>query len=122
MAQVPIRAPTASRMKIAPIPELTLAIAASRSDSVEWPRRQPMKATIIVATVSATWLGPLAPASPNRTYESATSPIRLKTAIRASVSVSGWGLSGLLTRDSCHRLTGVDQKSTASRMIGQVMQ
>jgi len=67
MAQVPISAPTASRMKIAPMPELTLAIAASRRESSVWPRRQPMNATIMVATVSATWLGPPAPASPNRT-------------------------------------------------------
>jgi hypothetical protein len=53
-------------MKIAPIPEPTLAIAASRSASSEWPRRQPTKTAIIVATVSATWLGPPAPPSPKR--------------------------------------------------------
>ena len=63
---MPISEPTASRMKIAPMPEPTLATAASRSESSVWPRRQPMNTAIMVATTSATWFGPAAPASPNR--------------------------------------------------------
>ena len=39
-AQVPISAPTASRMKIADRPVVTLATAASRSASIVWPCRQ----------------------------------------------------------------------------------
>ena len=66
IAQVPISAPTANRMKIAPMPVATLSVAASPRDSSEWPRRQPMNTAIIVATTSATWFGPTAPASPNR--------------------------------------------------------
>ena len=38
-AQVPIRAPTDSRMKIAGSPAVTLATAASRRSSIEWPCR-----------------------------------------------------------------------------------
>ena len=56
--------PTASRMKIAPMPELTLATAASWSEASVWPRRRAMTTAIMVATDSATWLGPLAPPSP----------------------------------------------------------
>ncbi len=51
---------------MAPMPVLTLLVAASPSDSSEWPRRQPMNTAIMVATTSATWFGPAAPASPNR--------------------------------------------------------
>ena len=66
IAQVPISAPTANRMKIAPIPELTLATAASLSSCSVWPRRHPRNTVIIVATTMPTWLGPLAPPSLNR--------------------------------------------------------
>ena len=43
---------------MAPMPVLTLLVAASPRDSSEWPRRQPMNTAIIVATTSATWFGP----------------------------------------------------------------
>ena len=51
---------------MAPMPDPTLATAASRSESSVWPRRQATSTATMVATTSATWLGPEAPASPNR--------------------------------------------------------
>ena len=62
IAQVPIRAPTANRMKMAPIPELTLAIAASLSSCSVWPRRHPRNTAIIVATTDADLVGAARPA------------------------------------------------------------
>ena len=77
------------------MPVATLSAAALPRTSSEWPRRQPMNTAIIVATTSATWFGPTAPASPNRKYDSATSRMRLATGMIASINVSGCGESGL---------------------------
>ncbi len=66
IAQAPISDPTASRMKIAPMPEPTLATAAAWRSASLCPRRHAMKTAIIVATTSATWFGPPAPLSPKR--------------------------------------------------------
>ena len=66
IGQVPIRAPTASRMKIAVRPVETLAIAASRRSATEWPRRQATSIATSAQKMSAIWFGPAAAASPNR--------------------------------------------------------
>ena len=58
IAQVPISAPTASRMKIAGSPVVTLATAASRRSAIEWPCRQATKVATIAQKTSATWFGP----------------------------------------------------------------
>ncbi len=66
MAHAPVSAPTANRMKIALTPVLTLPIAASRNCSDVYPARRPITSATSAASTSATWFGPLAPASPNR--------------------------------------------------------
>ena len=65
-AQVPIRAPTDSRMKMAGSPAVTLATAASRRSAMEWPCHQATAIATIEQKTSATWFGPEAAASPNR--------------------------------------------------------
>ena len=46
---------------MAPMPDPTLATAASRSESSVWPRRQATNTATMVATTSATWFGPQSP-------------------------------------------------------------
>ena len=94
-AQLPISAPTAKRMKIAPMPLATLAEAASVSSAIVHPRRAAISTAIIAATVSATWFGPFAPASPKRKKESATSTISAATGTRASRGLGGRGAGSI---------------------------
>ena len=81
------------------MPVETLSAAALPRDSSACPRRQPMNTASIVASTSATWFGPTAPASPNRKYDSPTSAMRLATGTIASVSVTGCGSAARFMRD-----------------------
>jgi hypothetical protein len=77
------------------MPVLTLATAASPSDGSECPRRQPMNAAIIVATTRPTWFGPPGTAIAEKIVRETHQHNRLATAMIASVSVTGRGVSVL---------------------------
>ena len=93
-AQVPISAPTASRMKTADSPVVTLATAASRSASIVWPCRQATKAAMIAQKTSATWFGPAAAASPKRKNDSPSRKTSAATGTSAAARPRGLGVSG----------------------------
>ncbi len=97
-AQVSISAPTASRMKIAERPVLTLATAASRRSTIEWPWRQATQVATSEQKTSATWLGPAAAASPNRKRERPSRPTNAATGTRAAARPSGSDVLDRLTR------------------------
>ena len=91
-AQVPISAPTARRMKIAGSPAMTLATAASRKSSIEWPCRQATVMARIEQKTSATWFGPDAASSPNRKNDSPSNPTSATTGTSAAARPSGSGV------------------------------
>ena len=93
-AQVPISAPTDSRMKIAGSPAVTLATAASRRSSIECPCRQATAIARIEQKTSATWFGPDAAASPNRKNDSPSRPTSATTGTSAAARPRGTGVSG----------------------------
>ena len=94
IAQVPISAPTASRMKIAVRPVETLAIPASRRSATEWPRRQATKEATIAQKTSAIWFGPAAAASPKSTKDNPSRPTSVATGTRAATRPGGCGDEG----------------------------
>ena len=67
MFHVPISAPTARRMKIAPIAEVTPPMAASRSLAAVYPFLNATSPATIALVSSATCSGPFAASMPNST-------------------------------------------------------
>jgi hypothetical protein len=99
------------------------ATTAVRMSSQAWPFFQASPAARVAASVSATWFGPSVASSPNRRKLAPTSAIRAPTATRESVRLGGLGWrpdSILGHRDPA--CAGRPQKSTESRISGQVMQ
>src|SRR3569833_3156821 len=92
MFQVPIRPPTASRMKIAPTAEVTPPTAASATAATVYPFLKAINAANAALRNSATCSGPSVAATPNIEMVSASRPIRTKTGSRASSSVGARGV------------------------------
>ncbi len=91
MFHVPISAPTASRMKIAPIAEVTPPMAASRSAAAVWPFLNATSPATIALVSNATCSGPLAASIPNSTIVSVSSAISTSTGMSASRNDGGRG-------------------------------
>ena len=94
MFQVPIRAPTASRMKTALIAEVMPPTAASRTLAVEWPFLNATRAATTALVKSATWSGPPVASVPNRAMVSAMRKISATTGMSASSRLGSRGVLG----------------------------
>ena len=66
MFQVPMSAPTARRMKIAPTAEVTPPTAASATPATVYPFLNAIRLANAALSSSATWRGPLVASIPNR--------------------------------------------------------
>src|SRR4029079_13801360 len=91
MFQVPMSAPTARRMKIAPIADVTPPTAASATPATEYPFLNAIKLANAALRSSATWSGPLVASIPNRAMVSARSAISTTIGMRASSIVGARG-------------------------------
>src|SRR4051794_37942565 len=102
MFQVPIRDPTASRMKTAPIAFATPPIAALETAATVWPFLKAMSAANAPLRRSATWSGPSVALTPNSQIVSAINAISTTTGATASTSDGGrgGGAVGSITRDA----------------------
>ena len=89
MFQVPISAPTASRMKIAPIAVVTPPIAASAIAADVKPFFSATRLANAAARSSATCRGPSVALTPKSAIVSAISPIRTTTGAIASSRLGG---------------------------------
>src|SRR3954470_3741444 len=84
MFQVPIRAPTANRMKTAPMAAVTPPTAASATAATVCPFLKAMRLAKAALSSSATWSGPSVALTPNSEMVSASRPI--STTIGSSAS------------------------------------
>ena len=91
MFQVPIRAPTASRMKMALIADETPSTMASATSSTLYPFLKAMRLAKAALSSSATCKGPSVAPTPNRAMVRAISPMRTTMGRSASSSVGGRG-------------------------------
>ena len=64
MFHVPMSAPTARRMKMAPMAVEMLSTAALLRDSMGWPFQLPINPARIAQKMSATWTGPAVKSPP----------------------------------------------------------
>ena len=94
MFQVPISAPTASRMKIAPIADVTPPTAASATAATEWRFLNAIRLANAALSISATWSGPLVASMPKRMIVTASSPIRTTIGRIASSMLGGGATVG----------------------------
>ena len=91
MFQVPIRAPTASRMKIAPIAVETPPTAASAIAAAVYPFLNAIRLANAALKSSATCKGPSVALTPKSQIVTAMSAIRTTTGSTASSRVGGLG-------------------------------
>src|SRR5918994_2438693 len=91
MFQVPISAPTARRMKIAPIADETPPTAASRSVAAVYPFLSATSAAKAALVSSATWSGPSAASRPKSAMVSVSSPTSTTTGASASRKLGARG-------------------------------
>ena len=95
MFQVPISAPTASRMKIAPMADVTPPTAASATPATVYPFLNAIRLANAALRSSATWSGPLVASIPNRAMVSASSPISTTIGSTASSMLGARGPESL---------------------------
>jgi hypothetical protein len=91
MFHVPINAPTASRMKTAPIAEVTPPTAASAIAATVYPFLNAIRLANAALRKRATWSGPSVAPTPKSQIDVAISPIRTTIGRSASSRLGGLG-------------------------------
>ncbi|SKX73353.1 Uncharacterised protein [Mycobacteroides abscessus subsp. abscessus] len=102
--QVPINAPTASRMNSADVIDESAPRLASSTSSHRYPFLNRIRVTIAQHSMSATWSGPSSASSPKSASDPAISTASAMMGISASARLGGRGSgreSAESTRSSC---------------------